>query len=198
MASKEYFGKTDLLFLCQLLYTEVNKYVKKVEGKDLSSNDFTNELKAKLVGIDLTKYATLESPVLTGTPKAPTATAGDSSTQIATTSYVVTAVTNAVKDITGIQFVKVDSYEDLPAIGAKGTIYLVPKATAGTDDVYDEYFWDGDATSGKYEHLGSTSIDLSDYLKKTDVVELSTDEVKAVWDSVFTNTTTPSEGGTNG
>lgn len=40
--------------------------------------------------------ATLASPALTGTPTAPTATANDNSTKIATTAYVETAVTNLV------------------------------------------------------------------------------------------------------
>ena len=40
--------------------------------------------------------ATLVSPSLTGTPTAPTATANDNSTKIATTAYVETAVTNLV------------------------------------------------------------------------------------------------------
>jgi len=39
-----------------------------------------------------TTYAKLASPAFTGTPTAPTATAGDSSTQIATTSFVQTAI----------------------------------------------------------------------------------------------------------
>jgi len=40
--------------------------------------------------------APLASPALTGTPTAPTASAGDNSTQIATTAYVETAVANLV------------------------------------------------------------------------------------------------------
>ena len=39
-----------------------------------------------------TNYAPLVSPVLTGAPKAPTATAGDSTANIATTAFVTTAV----------------------------------------------------------------------------------------------------------
>lgn len=39
-----------------------------------------------------TTYAPLASPALTGTPTAPTANAGDNSTQIATTSFVQTAI----------------------------------------------------------------------------------------------------------
>ena len=43
----------------------------------------------------ITNYATLASPALTGTPTAPTATAGTNTTQIATTAFVTTAVSNA-------------------------------------------------------------------------------------------------------
>ncbi len=46
-------------------------------------------------------YATLDSPSLVGTPTAPTATQGDNSTQIATTSYVDTAVSNLVSSAPG-------------------------------------------------------------------------------------------------
>ena len=45
---------------------------------------------------DLGAYATLASPTLTGTPAAPTATAGTNTTQIATTAFVSTAVANIV------------------------------------------------------------------------------------------------------
>ena len=41
---------------------------------------------------DLTAYAKLESPHLTGIPTAPTASSGDSSTQLATTEFVKTAL----------------------------------------------------------------------------------------------------------
>ena len=43
-----------------------------------------------------TIYATLASPTLTGTPLAPTATSGTNTTQIATTAFVASAVSNLV------------------------------------------------------------------------------------------------------
>lgn len=46
-------------------------------------------------------YATLASPALTGTPTAPTATAGTNTTQIATTAFVGTAVSNLVDSAPG-------------------------------------------------------------------------------------------------
>lgn len=43
-----------------IITDEVDKKVDKVEGKGLSTNDYTNEDKAKLDGIDLSKYVTNE------------------------------------------------------------------------------------------------------------------------------------------
>ena len=57
MATNEYLGKTDWLFITQLLRTEYSKYVKAIEGMGLSTNDFTNELKTKLDDIDTSLYA---------------------------------------------------------------------------------------------------------------------------------------------
>ena len=45
---------------------------------------------------DLSSYATLASPALTGNPTAPTQSASDNSTKIATTAYVETATANLV------------------------------------------------------------------------------------------------------
>lgn len=53
------------------------------------------------------------------------------------------------------------------------TIYLVPKQTAGTDDIYDEYIY----VDGSWEHIGSTSIDLSNYYNKSQVDTLLADKV---------------------
>lgn len=45
------------------------------------------------------------------------------------------------------------------------TIYLVPKTTAETNDIYDEYIY----VSNAWEHIGSTQADLSNYYTKTQV-----------------------------
>lgn len=47
-------------FLSESIEKSLDKKVDKVEGKGLSSNDYTNEDKAKLNGIDLSKYVTDE------------------------------------------------------------------------------------------------------------------------------------------
>lgn len=53
----------------------------------------------------------------------------------------------------------------LPATGKKGVIYLVPK-DGTAPDVHDEYVWI-DATQ-TFELIGTTQVDLTDYVKKTD------------------------------
>jgi len=66
----------------------------KINGT-LSQSSITN------LTTDLAAKAPLESPALTGTPTAPTATAGDNSTKVATTAYVDSAVTALVDSAPG-------------------------------------------------------------------------------------------------
>ena len=95
-----------------------------------------------------------------------------------TASQVQTLINNAVSGITGIEFSVVSS---LPTTGTKGVIYLVAHAH-GTNDGYDEYIWLSD--SNKFEKIGNTDIDLSAYLKSSDVTELTNTEIQNLWDSV--------------
>lgn len=78
-----------------------------------------------------TSRAPLASPTLTGTPKAPTATAGTNTTQIATTAFVNTAVETAM---TGAAMFKgtVNANTDISSLTTykKGWYWVV--ATAGT------------------------------------------------------------------
>ena len=105
-------------------------------------------------------YAKLASPVFTGTPTVPTPASGDDSGKIANTEFVNAAITSAIGSITGVDFVIVQT---LPATGEAGNIYLVPKASSeSADDEFDEYIWL--TTESKFEHIGSTSVDLSGYV----------------------------------
>lgn len=93
-----------------------------------------------------------------------------------TSTQVQTAINNALKDVTGIDFQVVT---ELPATGSKGVIYLKAHAH-GTGDGYDEYIW----VTDKYEKIGNTDIDLSGYVLSSDLVELSNTEIQGLWDSV--------------
>lgn len=78
-----------------------------------------------------------------------------------TASDVSAAIASAVGDLTELEYTVVQS---LPASGTKGVIYLVPHQH-GTRDIYDEYIWVNNA----FEKIGSTDVDLSGYLKDTDI-----------------------------
>lgn len=59
------------------------------------SSSSTNPVQNKAINTALGLKANLASPTFTGTPKAPTAAAGTNTTQLATTAFVKTAITNA-------------------------------------------------------------------------------------------------------
>lgn len=50
------------------------------------------------------------------------------------------------------------------------TIYLVPKTTSEQNDVYDEYIY----VSNAWEHIGSTEVDLTNYVTNTDYASNNT------------------------
>jgi len=73
---------------------------------------------------------------------------------------VAAAIASAVAGVTQIRFAVVQA---LPAVGADGTIYLVPNSGSGTN-IYDEYIY----VNGAYERLGTTEVDLTGYRKAAD------------------------------
>lgn len=110
----------------------------------------------------VTSKAGLASPEFTGTPKAPTASAGTNNTQIATTAFVTRAINNAIGDITGLSFEVVTA---LPTTGVAGTIYLLSDGGSG-QNIYDEYVW----VNNKFEKIGTTGVDLSNYISTSDAI----------------------------
>jgi hypothetical protein len=219
----KYFGSTDLYNLLVLLKGEYDKYVLAVQGKGLSTNDFTDALLSKLNGIatgaevnvqsDYSQTDNTADDYIKNKPTLGTAAAKDvpasgnaSATQVVmgsdsrltdarpasnvTDTYSATshapvsgvAVAQALATITGIRFESYPSFADLPAVGENGVIYLIPNG-GSAPNVKDEYFWNS-ATSA-YEKFGTTDVDLTDYLKDTDVVEMTQAEVQTVWNSVF-------------
>lgn len=122
----------------------------------------------------LQQKADINSPTLTGTPSAPTATAGTNTTQIATTAFVKTAVDNAISSITGLEFVIVQT---LPQTGEAGKIYLVPN-NGTAPDIYDEYAWI--ISTSSFEKIGSTDVDLSGYVQSSEMVTITNAEIDTI------------------
>lgn len=67
--------------------------------------------------------------------------------------------------ISQIQQFKHEIVNQLPVEGSSSVMYLVPKQN--TPNVYEEWIWLED--EGRYEDIGSTAIDLTEYAKLTDL-----------------------------
>lgn len=61
--------------------------------------------------------------------------------------------------------VKMQVVDTLPETGETDTIYLVKKDNPGEQNLYDEYVY----ANGAWEHIGDTSVDLTDYYTKNEV-----------------------------
>lgn len=184
----EYLDKAGATLLVQKTKAELAKKVDAVDGKVLSTNDYTTAEKNKLAGIASgAQVNTITTVKVNGTALTPDASkavnvttptktsqlTNDSGYQ--TASQVKSAISTAVGEITQISYSKVSS---LPATGATGVIYLVAHKH-GTQDIYDEYIWMADSRT--FEKIGTTDIDLSGYVKKTDLTAITTDELNAMW-----------------
>lgn len=77
-------------------------------------------------------------------------------------TYTKTEVNNL---ISGVSTMNVSVVSTLPATGTATTIYLVPKASSQTQNVYDEYLY----VNSKWEKIGDTQIDLSGYALSSDI-----------------------------
>lgn len=83
-------------------------------------------------------------------------------------------VMDAISGVTGVTFKKVDS---LKSPGESNIIYLVPSSSSSEQNIYDEYIWLSDASS--FEKIGTTAIDLSDYLRKDEIRAITNGEIDA-------------------
>ena len=75
-------------------------------------------------------------------------------------TYTKTEVNSLISAIRSVSFEVVN---ELPTTGESNIIYLVPSESSQTQNVKDEYIWLNNA----WEQIGSTAIDLSDYVTIT-------------------------------
>lgn len=91
-------------------------------------------------------------------------------------------ISTALADITGIDFKVVDA---LPATGVAGTIYLLSNSGAGSN-AYDEYVYINKGTAETpnmvFEKIGTTEVDLSDYIKKSDLVDVTDEFINGLFE----------------
>lgn len=166
--------KEGLLYVWQKIKALLATKVDKVDGKGLSTNDYTTAEVTKLANIEANAEVNIiEEVQVNGTPltvtgKSVNVAVPTNNNQLTNgagyqnASDVTTAINNALAGITGISYSIVES---LPATGEAGVIYLVAHSH-GTGDIYDEYIY----TNGAFEKIGNTDVDLSGYLQKTDII----------------------------
>ena len=106
-----------------------------------------------------------------------------------TETYTREEINNQINTIRTGLFKPVDV---LPDVGEEGYIYLVSNSSsqgdistqAEVDDTRDEYIWI--AADNKYEYIGSTSVDLTNYYNKTETDNLLDDKVNTSSIKIFT------------
>ena len=91
-----------------------------------------SEVDAELIAVEaaVNSKADLDGPALTGVPSTPTASAGTNSTQIASTAFVTTAVTNATSSLGTLSTQDSDS---VAITGGTLTGTTVNSVTVGTN-----------------------------------------------------------------
>lgn len=198
----EYLDKSGLTLLISKIKSALGGKVDVVSGKGLSTNDYTSAEKQKLSGIaNGAQVNVIESVKVNGTKLTPNSKAvdvtvptktsqltNDSGYQSATSvesiitakgyqtqSQVQSLINSAVGNITSIRYEKVTS---LPATGSNGVIYLVAHSH-GTQDIYDEYIWLSETKT--FEKIGNTDIDLSAYVKKSELTAITTNDLNTMW-----------------
>lgn len=176
-----------MTLLISKIKTALGGKVDAVSGKGLSTNDYTSEEKQKLSGIASgAQVNVIESVKVNGTKLTPSSKAVDVTvpTKVSqltndngfqTQSQVQSLINSAVGNITSIRYEKVTS---LPATGSNGVIYLVAHSH-GTQDIFDEYIWLPETKT--YEKIGNTDIDLSAYVKKSELTAITTNDLNTMW-----------------
>lgn len=135
-------------------------------------DDLSNEIKSK---------APVNSPSFTGIPVVPTAIQGTKTGQVASTEFVIDAIVASLANVSGIGITVV---EELPEVGIENKLYMVPVKTqameTGAVEVqnrFDEFMY----VNAAWEYLGAGQLDLSDYVKAEDMVEITFAEVEQMF-----------------
>lgn len=83
--------------------------------------------------------------------------------------------------------IHIEVVTELPVTGQNNILYLVPKSTSASQNVYDEYIWTTVVSVSQWEKIGSTEVDLSNYYTKTETNTQINGSVNSI---SYTNSTT--------
>ena len=181
--------------------------VDKVQGKGLSTEDYTTAEKTKLSGIESGAEVNIIEEVKVNntalTPDAnrsvnvsvPTAVSGlTNDLDFQTETEVEALITAAIAGVTQISF---EIVQELPQVGENGVIYLVQYAQTPQGNVYQEWIWL--ASTQTYETLGSTNqIDLTNYVQFSDLQAITNAEIDTIFNNAFNNQSQNNNNNNNG
>lgn len=140
----------------------------KVNGSEINIEDKAVDIPVPLISTDLS--ADKASTIKAASPKA-------------VYDYVSSAINSAGLTFRILNEGEYNETTSIPTVeGSNKYIYLVPEGDSD-NNVYKEYIYVND----NFECIGSTSVDLSGYMKKDELQEFSTEEVNAIWTSVFSS-----------
>lgn len=182
-------------------------FVQKESGKVLSSNDYTNEDKEKLGRVKDTTATTSQDGMMAAADKQKldgiavgaevntiiqikrngTIVQPDSRVVDVSVPINVSELTNdrqyqtrseVQQLISQAGTMRKEIVSTLPQIGAENTIYLKGPKAGDNGNIYEEYLW----IAGKWEKIGdtSTNVDLSEYLKKAEVIAITDQEIEQI------------------
>ena len=161
--------------------TEIKRDIQSLEdtkvdrevNKGLSTNDYTNEEKTKLASLENYDDTEVKANIISlQANKANRSEIPDVSNFITNTvddlvNYYKKSETYTQSEvnalISAITTIRIEAVDELPVTGQSNIIYLVPSTDPQTQNIKDEYIWVNNA----WEKIGSTEIDLSNYVTTT-------------------------------
>lgn len=173
MAQLQYFG--------QEFKKEQDKQIetKATKATTLAGYGITDAMTSDEVNTELGKKATKSSTL-----------AGYGITDAMTSEQVQTAISTAVNQSKHLKKTiataeEIAGYETDPSTADPNMIYLLKDETVTGEDKYKEYTVIGEGDSMTFVCTGSTSIDLSGYVKSEDMSYATNDDVDAAITAIF-------------
>lgn len=140
-------------------------------------------------------FAPLASPALTGTPTAPTPTTGDSSTKLATTAFVATAIASQTTGVSGVKGDSESTYRTGNVNLTAANIGAAPTSHASTATTY------GKGTNNNYGHVklsdstsSTTAASSGGTAATPKAVKDALDAAKTYAEGVYSDATTSTHG----
>lgn len=168
----KYLSQDGVLYLMQRIKS---RFVAQEEGKGLSTNDFTDELKQKVLDAGDSTF-TGNYDDLNNKPFIPSRTSDLANDAGFQTSADVAAAIGAAGHLSRVIVTELSQ----PAMADEHEIYMLQEGESGSNR-YTEWM----VIEGVWEQIGSSEVDLSGYLKVSDMVAITNVEIDNIIAAVF-------------